>query len=155
MSVFGNIMSKIFGHASAAPASAGGAAPPTGAASTSSTAPASAGGTSLGGASAAAAPGGQGSGGGAQTGKQEVDVAAVLNGLAAKNSQKLDWKHSIVDMMKLLDMDSSLSARKELASELHYSGDTNDSAAMNVWLHKQVMQKLAANGGKVPEELKH
>jgi hypothetical protein len=87
--------------------------------------------------------------------KQSVDVGAVLNGLAAKNSQKLDWKHSIVDMMKLLDMDSSLSARKELAGELHYTGDTNDSAAMNIWLHKQVMQKLADNGGKVPEELKH
>jgi hypothetical protein len=72
-----------------------------------------------------------------------------------KNAQKLDWRHSIVDMMKLLDMDSSLSARKELAGELHYTGDTNDSAAMNVWLHKQVMQKLAQNGGKVPEELKH
>ena len=55
----------------------------------------------------------------------------------------------------LLDMDSSLSARKELAGELHYTGDTNDSAALNVWLHKQVMQKLAQNGGKVPEELKH
>jgi hypothetical protein len=79
----------------------------------------------------------------------------VLDGLAAKNAQKLDWRHSIVDMMKLLDMDSSLSARKELAGELHYTGDTNDSAAMNVWLHKQVMQKLAQNGGKVPEELKH
>jgi len=79
----------------------------------------------------------------------------VLDGLAAKNAQKLDWRHSIVDMMKLLDMDSSLSARKELAGELHYTGDTNDSAALNVWLHKQVMQKLAQNGGKVPEELKH
>jgi Domain of unknown function (DUF3597) len=154
MSIFGNMMSKIFGHASAASAGAA-APPPTGAASTPSTAPASAGGTSSGGASAAAAPGGQGAGGSAQSGKQDVDVAAVLNGLAAKNSQKLDWKHSIVDMMKLLDMDSSLAARKELASELHYSGDTNDSAAMNVWLHKQVMQKLAENGGKVPEELKH
>jgi Domain of unknown function (DUF3597) len=154
MSIFGNMMSKIFGHASAASAGAA-APPPTGAASTASTAPASAGGTSSGGASAAAAPGGQGAGGSAQSGKQDVDVAAVLNGLAAKNSQKLDWKHSIVDMMKLLDMDSSLAARKELASELHYSGDTNDSAAMNVWLHKQVMQKLAENGGKVPEELKH
>ena len=79
----------------------------------------------------------------------------MLDGLAAKNAQKLDWRHSIVDMMKLLDMDSSLSARKELAGELHYTGDTNDSAALNVWLHKQVMQKLAQNGGKVPEELKH
>jgi hypothetical protein len=72
----------------------------------------------------------------------------VLDGLAAKNAQKLDWRHSIVDMTKLLDMGSSLSARKELAGELHYTGDTNDSAAMNVWLHKQVMQKPAQNGGR-------
>jgi hypothetical protein len=79
----------------------------------------------------------------------------VLDGLASKRKERLDWKHSIVDMLKLLDMDSSLSARKELANELHYSGDTNDSATMNVWLHKQVMQKLAENGGKVPEALRH
>ena len=68
--------------------------------------------------------------------------------------EKLDWRTSIVDLMKLLDLDSSLSARKELAQELHYSGDVNDSASMNVWLHKQVMRRLAENGGKVPEELK-
>ena len=61
---------------------------------------------------------------------------------------------SIVDSMKLLGLDSSLSARKELASELHYAGDTSDSASMNLWLQKQVMAKLAANGGKVPAELK-
>jgi hypothetical protein len=73
----------------------------------------------------------------------------------AQNKQKLDWRHSIVDLMKLLDLDSSLSARKELAKELHYTGDTNDSAAMNIWLHKQVMRKLADNGGKVPEDLKN
>jgi hypothetical protein len=79
----------------------------------------------------------------------------VLDGLASKRKERLDWKHSIVDMLKLLDMDSSLSARKELANEMHYSGDTNDSATMNVWLHKQVMQKLAENGGKVPEALRH
>ncbi|MBV8848489.1 MAG: DUF3597 domain-containing protein [Methylobacteriaceae bacterium] len=153
MSIFGNIMSKIFGHANAAPS--GGAAPTqAGAASTPSAAPSSAGGTSSSSAAASAAPASPASG--AQSGaKQNVDVAAVLNGLAAKNSQKLDWKHSIVDMMKLLDMDSSLTARKELAKELHYSGDTNDSAAMNIWLHKQVMQKLAENGGKVPDDLKH
>jgi hypothetical protein len=78
----------------------------------------------------------------------------VLDGLARKRKERLDWKHSIVDTMKLLDMDSSLSARKELANELHYSGDTNDSGTMNVWLHKQVMQKLAENGGKVPEDLR-
>ena len=83
----------------------------------------------------------------------EVDVEAALNGLAAKHHEKLDWKHSIVDLMKLVGMDSSLSARKELAADLHYSGDTNDSAKMNIWLHKQVMKKLADNGGKVPADL--
>jgi hypothetical protein len=83
----------------------------------------------------------------------EVDVEAVLNGLAAKHHEKLDWKHSIVDLMKLVGMDSSLSARKELAADLHYSGDTNDSAKMNIWLHKEVMKKLAENGGKVPQSL--
>ena len=81
-------------------------------------------------------------------------MAAVLTGLASKNSQQLNWRTSIVDLMKLLDLDSSLNARKELATELHYSGDTNDSASMNIWLHKQVMQKLAENGGKVPDDLK-
>lgn len=84
----------------------------------------------------------------------EVDVAAILNGLAAANKQKLNWKTSIVDLMKLLDLDSSLSDRKSLAEELNYSGDMNDSASMNIWLHKQVMNKLAENGGKVPDDLK-
>ena len=74
--------------------------------------------------------------------------------MAAKSSETLDWKHSIVDMLKLLGLDSSLAARQELAKELNYSGDAHDSASMNVWLHKQVMQKLAANGGKVPDALK-
>lgn len=83
-----------------------------------------------------------------------VDVAAVLSALAAKNPEKLDWRKSIVDLMKLLGLESGLSSRKELAKELGYTGDTSDSASMNIWLHKQVMQKLAANGGKVPEELK-
>src|SRR6476659_9286582 len=82
-----------------------------------------------------------------------VDIAAVMEGLAAKNAEKLDWKRSIVDLMKLVGMDSSLSARKELATELHYTGDMNDSASMNVWLHKEVLKKLAENGGKVPPEL--
>jgi hypothetical protein len=135
-------MSKIFGHAASAATPTGGAAP-------TQASPASSAGPSAGSATSTAAPGATGGA------KQNVDVGAVLDGLASKNSQKLDWKHSIVDMMKLLDMDSSLSARKELASELHYSGDTNDSAAMNVWLHKEVMQKLAENGGKIPEDLKH
>jgi hypothetical protein len=85
----------------------------------------------------------------------QVDVAAVLDKLAREGDQKLEWRKSIVDLMKLLKMDSGLSARKKLAQELHYTGDTKDSAAMNVWLHKQVMRKLAENGGKVPNELKH
>ncbi len=85
---------------------------------------------------------------------QQVDVEAVLNDLASKNSEKLNWKTSIVDLMKLLNIDSSLSERKKLALELGYSGDTGDSASMNIWLHKQVMNKLAANGGKVPADLK-
>ncbi|WP_427915043.1 DUF3597 domain-containing protein [Ramlibacter sp. MMS24-I3-19] len=86
--------------------------------------------------------------------QQPVDVEAVLNGMAKNNPQKLNWRTSIVDLMKLLDLDSSLQARKQLADELHYTGDKNDSASMNIWLHKQVMQKLAANGGKVPADLK-
>ena len=83
-----------------------------------------------------------------------VDVEAVLTNLAGQNKEKLDWRSSIVDLMKLLDLDSSLSARKELAKELNYTGDMNNSAGMNVWLHKQVMIKLAENGGKVPDSLK-
>ena len=82
-----------------------------------------------------------------------VDVAVILDGLAAKNSEKLDWKKSIVDLMKLVGMDSSFKARKQLAQELNYTGDPNDSASMNVWLHKQVLIKIAENGGKVPQEL--
>jgi hypothetical protein len=87
--------------------------------------------------------------------QQRVDVEALLDGMAAQEKQKLDWRHSIVDLMKLLDLDSGLAARKELASELHFTGDMNDSAAMNIWLHKQVMKKLEENGGKVPDSLKH
>ena len=83
-----------------------------------------------------------------------VDVAAVLDDLSDKTTEKLDWRHSIVDLMKLLSIDSSLAARKELAKELRYDGDTSNSASMNIWLHKQIMTKLAANGGKLPEDLK-
>ena len=133
MGLFSNLMSKIFGQATT---------PGTAAAGTSGTQPqpavASAG-------TAAARP--------ATPVTQVVDVAVVLNGLAAKNPENLDWKRSIVDLMKLVGMDSSLSARKQLATELHYSGDQNDSASMNVWLHKEVLRKLAENGGKVPPEL--
>ena len=135
MSIFGSIMSKIFGgHEAAAatsnPQSASGSTPD------STPANASTGGTAT------------------TTPAQSVDVEAVLTDLASKNSQQLNWRTSIVDLMKLLNLDSSLSARKELAQELHYSGNMNDSAAMNTWLHKQVMQKLADNGGKVPDDLK-
>ena len=73
--------------------------------------------------------------------------------MAQKSGQKFDWRHSIVDLMKLLGLDSSQANRQELAKELHYSGDMHDSAAMNIWLHKQVMKKLAENGGKVPADL--
>jgi 3-oxoacyl-ACP reductase-like protein len=130
MSILGKIISTIFGHASAAPA--GTPAAPSAPATAPSSAPAS----------PAAKP------------ATPVDVADVLTKLAAKSKEKLDWRHSIVDLMKLLNLDSSLAARKELAGELHYTGDTNDSATMNIWLHKQVMQKLADNGGKVPDELR-
>ena len=85
---------------------------------------------------------------------QPVDVEEVLTSMAAKSGQKLDWRKSIVDLMKLLGLDSSQNARKELAKELNYSGDMSDSAKMNIWLHKQVMRKLAENGGKVPDDLK-
>ena len=84
-----------------------------------------------------------------------MDVEKHLDSLAAKNPQKLDWRKSIVDMMKLLGMESSLSERKELAKELGYTGDTGDSAKMNMWLHQQVLQKIAQNGGKVPQDLLH
>jgi 3-oxoacyl-ACP reductase-like protein len=83
----------------------------------------------------------------------EVDVEAILSGLAAKSEQKLNWRTSIVDLMKLLGLDSSLAERKGLAQELGYTGALDGSAEMNIWLHKQVMRELAANGGKVPAEL--
>jgi hypothetical protein len=134
MSILGSIVSTIFGHAKAASAPAGTAPSPSApAGSSTSTA-------------AKTEPTAQGA---------TVDVEAILTKLAASNKEKLDWRRSIVDLMKLLDLDSSLSARKELASELHYTGDKNDSASMNIWLHKQVMHKLAENGGKVPDDLRH
>lgn len=84
-----------------------------------------------------------------------VDVDAVLKERAAKKKESLDWRHSIVDLMKVLDLDSSLAARKELAKELNYTGPLDGSAEMNLWLHKQVVAKLAANGGKVSADLMH
>jgi hypothetical protein len=137
MSIFGNIMSAIFSKPAAAQA-----APPS---SEQPSAPGAAATTSPG-APAAASPGAPAA---------AVDVEAILNKLAEARKERLDWRKSIVDLMKLLDLDSSLAARKQLAQELKYSGDTNDSAKMNIWLHKQVMIKLAENGGKVPSELKH
>jgi hypothetical protein len=122
MSIFGKIMSAIFGSKATAAPTGGGAA---------------AGGS-------AAAPAGQ-----------TVDVAPILDKAVAAKKEKLEWRTSIVDLMKALDIDSSFTARKELAKELGYTGDSNDSASMNIWLHKQVMAKLAANGGKLPPEIKH
>ena len=81
-----------------------------------------------------------------------VDVEAILSGMP--QSQSLNWRSSIVDLLKLLNLDSSMQSRKELAQELDFKGDTSDSASMNIWLHRQVMNKLAANGGKVPADLK-
>jgi len=126
MSIFGKIMGAIFGtHADAATPGTSGGST-SGAGSTQSS-----------------------------TGGSNVDVSSILNKAVAGKSEKLEWKTSIVDLMKALDIDSSLTARKELAKELGYSGDTNDSATMNIWLHKQVMAKFAANGGKLPADLHH
>lgn len=129
MSIFGTILSKIF--PSSHPAVAAAQAP--------------AGATTTTAASAPAAP--------AAASMPEVDVEAVLNDMASRSGETLNWRTSIVDLMKLLSLDSSLANRKDLAKELSYSGDTNDSATMNIWLHKQVMAKLAQNGGKVPADL--
>lgn len=143
MSIFGSIMSKIFGgEAKAAPS----ATPPSSSVPPAA-APKPAPGTTAP-AATAAAPSAPRSAG------QAVDVDAVLAQKAAHGKQELDWRHSIVDLMKLLDLDSSLAARKELAKELNYTGSTDDTAAMNMWLHRQVMVKLAENGGKVPEDLR-
>ena len=140
MSIFGKIMGAIFGSHPAATAPAGGA--------TSKSAPAGSAPTSAAPASHSAAP--------ASAPAQTVDVAPILDkAAAAHKGEKLEWRTSIVDLMKSLNIDSSLAARKELAKELGYTGDTNDSASMNVWLHKQVMSRLAASGGKLPPEIKH
>jgi 3-oxoacyl-ACP reductase-like protein len=141
MGLLSNLMSKIFSHSTVATVTTGGAsAAPAAPASPASAQPAAA---------PAAAPPTAAPAGPAKV----VDVAAILDGLAAKNPEKLDWKKSIVDLMKLVGMDSSFKARKQLAQELNYTGDPNDSASMNIWLHKQVLIKLSENGGKVPEDL--
>jgi glycine/serine hydroxymethyltransferase len=87
--------------------------------------------------------------------KANADVIKILEQRDETSKEDLDWKESIVDLLKLLNLDSSLTARKALADELKYPGDKNDSAAMNMWLHKQVMTKLAENGGVVPQDLQH
>ncbi len=139
MGILGDIFHKIFpsrhpanGGATPAPAGAAPAAAPAAPQAAPQSAPA---------ASAPAAV-------------QQVDVEQILTNMQAQSGQQLNWRSSIVDLLKLLGLDSSLQARKELAAELNYSGDTNDSASMNIWLHRQVMNKLAANGGKVPADLK-
>lgn len=139
MSIFSRIVDKLRGHAKAEPASA--QTPEVTPSTPAAVAPATAPDSSTG--QPAAAPA-----------MAQVDVEAILNDLARKSPQKLNWRHSIVDLMKLLDLESGLAARKELATELNYGGDMGDSAAMNMWLHRQVMQKLAENGGRVPAELR-
>jgi Domain of unknown function (DUF3597) len=163
MSIFGSIMSGIFGHASAAPTATGAKTPAAPQTTQSAPAATPASGAKSPGAPKATAQSAPASAqGGSPAATQSgpvagapIDVAAIMDKLASQTKEKLDWRRSIVDLMKLLDLDSSLTARKQLAQELHYSGDTSDSAAMNVWLHKQVMTKLAENGGKVPDELRH
>jgi 3-oxoacyl-ACP reductase-like protein len=144
MGLFNNLLSAIWSHApkAAAPTSA-----PAAGAAPKAAAPASA--PAAGATTAAPAPAGTT----APAPAAQVDVGAILDGLAAKSSEQLDWKRSIVDLMKLVGMDSSLGARKELAKDLGYSGDMSDSASMNVWLHSAVMKKIAENGGKVPADL--
>jgi Domain of unknown function (DUF3597) len=143
MSIFGKIMSAIFGtKADATPASGGTTAAPSSGPAAAPTGGSAAAPSSSGSASASAAP------------VQTVDVAPILDKAVAAKKEKLQWRTSIVDLMKALDIDSSLAARKELAKELGYTGDTSDSASMNIWLHKQVMAKLAANGGKLPADIK-
>jgi hypothetical protein len=130
MSIFGNIVSAIFGSRGSGSAAA---APGTSAAAPAST-----------------------TGSAASTGKpmSKAEVEAYIAKIDDEQDQDLNWKESIVDLMKLLKLDSSLTARKQLAQELGYTGALNGSAEMNIWLHKQVMVKLAESGGKVPDSLK-
>ncbi|SDG44892.1 DUF3597 domain-containing protein [Bosea robiniae] len=151
MGIFDSIKKAIFGEAKAdtiatttSATPPGGVVPPSG----TSTAPAS---------PPAGTPTGQTTGNigtaPGSTGSQQVDVAPILDKAVKDSGQQLNWKTSIVDLLKALKIDSSLTARKELAQELGYTGDTNDSATMNVWLHKAVIKKLSENGGKVPADL--
>jgi hypothetical protein len=165
MSIFGSIMSRILGRHEAAAATPGsqasdtpvaGSAPMGGPAAAGATPPDPATGAPATAAPAMGTPQPPPQPTPAASAPQAtpVDVEAVLTQMASRNPQKLNWQQSIVDLMKLLDLDSSLGARKELAHELGYTGNTDDSATMNVWLHKQVMVKLAENGGRVPDSLK-
>lgn len=147
MSVFESIKNAIFGHGAAAAtqrtsSASPAATPPPRTAQPSSTASAAAPAEPANRAPSPAAV------------QQPVDVEATLNGLAAKSPQKLNWQQSIVDLMKLLGLDSSMQNRTALAKELGYRGDASDSTTMNIWLHKQVMNKLAESGGKVPQSLR-
>ena len=137
MSIFGSIVNAIFGSKAAAQAPSASTAPASGPAA--SGAPAT---TAAAGATGAAAP------------ISKAEVEAIIAKIEADRGVKYNWRQSIVDLMKLLDLDSSLGARKELAQELGYKGALDGSAEMNVWLHKQVMEKLAEGGGKVPASLK-
>ena len=147
MSIFGSIAKAIFGvgtaHAADAQPAPPAATPATGGTQAAPPSVVVAAATAAAPTTAAAAA------------KPRVDVAAVLDRIDEDSDEDLDWRKSIVDLMKLLKLDSSLKSRKTLAQELKYSGDMGDSATMNVWLHKQVMTKLAENGGIVPTELKH
>lgn len=142
MSIFGTIVSKLFGKADAAEKPADAAVPDAGG----QVAVANPDPVSPSAAVAPAAP--------SQAAPLAgVDVASIMDRLVSESGQKLEWRTSIVDMMKALGMDSSLDHRKQLAGELGYTGDTNDSATMNIWLHKEVMKALAANGGTLPANL--
>jgi hypothetical protein len=137
MSIFGKIKDAIFGHKSASADPASRPQIPAGMA---------------GGPPAGAQPGQPATIGGSAGG--QVDVARTLDEIASQNNRSdLNYKSSIVDLMKVLGMDSSLDNRKQLATELGYTGAKDGSAEMNIWLHKEVMRQLAANGGKVPASL--
>ena len=143
MSVFGSMVSAIFGSkhaATVAPTAGGSAAAPASSATTPSLGTTPSNSASAG--SSSAAP------------ISRADVEAILKKLHDEQREDFDWRKSIVDLMKLLKLDSGLAARKQLAQELGYTGALDGSADMNVWLHKQVMTKLAESGGKVPDSLK-
>jgi uncharacterized protein with von Willebrand factor type A (vWA) domain len=143
MSVFGSIVSAIFGSKHAANAAPSAGATPGSPASAGASAP-----------SGSAASSGAAAGTAAAKPISREDVEAILKRLHDDQREDFDWRKSIVDLMKLLKLDSSLSARKQLAQELGYSGALDGSAEMNLWLHRQVMTKLAESGGKVPDSLK-